>query len=98
MRARTGRLDYGYVPHPADSGELPWLVRQAFIRTLRSRVRAFERMALVHDVANSLNVITANLEALRVLQTDPEAIEMLADMTIAAERLIRGFEALRRRA
>lgn len=54
------------------------------------------RVALIHSLANGINIITANLSALRALQTDPEAIAMVDDMTVAAERVHRNFEALRK--
>jgi hypothetical protein len=54
------------------------------------------RIALIHSLANGINIITANLGALRALQTDPEGIAMCDDMALAAERVHRNFEALRK--
>lgn len=54
------------------------------------------RMELIHGLANGVGVILANLQVLRELQTDPEALEIMADMAIAAQRVHRNFEALRR--
>jgi hypothetical protein len=75
--------------------ELLWLVRQAFIRSLRSRSRAMARQALIHQLANGISIITANLQALR-LDASPEEVEIMADMTVAADRVHRCFDQLRR--
>lgn len=54
------------------------------------------RLALVHSLANGIGIITANLSALRAMQTDPEGRAMCDDMLIAAERVHKTFEALRK--
>jgi hypothetical protein len=54
------------------------------------------RKALIHTLANCLNVVIANLEVLAKMQTAPEANAIMADVLLAAERCHRAFEALRR--
>ncbi len=54
------------------------------------------RQALIHSLANGIAVITANLHALRMQHSDPETLEIMDDMLLAAERVHRNFEMLRK--
>jgi hypothetical protein len=54
------------------------------------------RQALIHSLANNLGIITANLTALRALETRPEVIAIMEDIDVATERALRNFEALRK--
>jgi hypothetical protein len=80
MRARPSRLDCLHVPEPPR--DPPELTRA--------------REALIHSLANGVTIMTTNLTALRMMQLGPEAKAIMDDMAIAAERVIRNFEALRK--